>query len=177
MPPPPPVANAMHNSFSIQQQSSSSSSNRFIEHDVSTRKLRRPEFPGRNVVFNKMIAGKRRTLLLNVKPARMSVKIFFNYLLYNFFLFHAYLMNFKSTFKAVKVCPSSKETHNNIVLFWLHQRKLCPTVFFQLAALPSSSEPMIINFSKFSSNTLYGPDNHGHLYTQTSSRLPVCNDM
>ena len=35
----------------IQQQSSSSSSNRFIEHDV-TRSLRRPEFPGRNVVFN-----------------------------------------------------------------------------------------------------------------------------
>ena len=35
---------------------------------------RRPEFPGRNVVFNKTIAGRRRTLLLNVKPARMSVK-------------------------------------------------------------------------------------------------------
>ena len=32
------------------------------------------EFPGRNIVFNKTIAGKRRTLLLNVKPARMSVK-------------------------------------------------------------------------------------------------------
>ena len=28
----------------------------------------------RNVVFNKTIAGRRRTLLLNVKPARMSVK-------------------------------------------------------------------------------------------------------
>ena len=27
-----------------------------------------------NVVFNKTIAGRRRTLLLNVKPARMSVK-------------------------------------------------------------------------------------------------------
>ena len=52
----------------VQQQSSSSSSNRFIEHDVSTRKLG-------NVVFNKTIAGRRRTLLLNVKPARMSVKI------------------------------------------------------------------------------------------------------
>ena len=25
---------------------------------------RRPEFPGRNVMFNKMIAGRRRTLLL-----------------------------------------------------------------------------------------------------------------
>ena len=80
----------------LQQQGSSSSSNRFIEHDVSTRKLgpssgirpsflnrpiytytrRRPEFPGRNVVFNKTIAGRRRTLLLNVKPARMSVKTF-----------------------------------------------------------------------------------------------------
>ena len=35
---------------------------------------RRPEFPGRNVVFNKTIAGRRKTLLLNVKPARMSVK-------------------------------------------------------------------------------------------------------
>ena len=35
---------------------------------------RRPEFPGRNVVFNKTIAGRRRTLLLTVKPARMSVK-------------------------------------------------------------------------------------------------------
>ena len=45
----------------IQQQSSSSSSNRFIEHDVSIRKL------GRNVVFNKTIAGRRRTLLLDVK--------------------------------------------------------------------------------------------------------------
>ena len=27
---------------------------------------RRPEFPGRNVVFNKTIAGRRRTLLLNL---------------------------------------------------------------------------------------------------------------
>ena len=37
---------------------------------------RRFEFPGQNVVFNKTIAGRRRTLLLNVKPARMSVKNF-----------------------------------------------------------------------------------------------------
>ena len=43
----------------IQQQSSSSSSNRFIEHDVSTRKL-----GPSSVVFNKTIAGRRRTLLL-----------------------------------------------------------------------------------------------------------------
>ena len=43
-----------------QQQSSSSSSNRFIEHDVSTRKLGP--------------SSGRRTLLLTVKPARMSVK-------------------------------------------------------------------------------------------------------
>ena len=30
---------------------------------------RRPEFPGGNVMFNKTIDGRRRTLLLNVKPA------------------------------------------------------------------------------------------------------------
>ena len=65
----------------IQQQSSSSSSNRFTEHDVSTWTLgpssgirpsfiidpRRPEFPGRNVVFSKTIAGRRGTLLLKKK--------------------------------------------------------------------------------------------------------------
>ena len=53
-----------------QQQSSSSSSNRFIE----PRRFR-PGNSGllRVVVFNKTIAGRRRTLLLNVKPARMSV--------------------------------------------------------------------------------------------------------
>ena len=44
----------------------------FFEHDVSTRKL--GPSSGRNVVFKKTIAGRRRTLLLNVKPARMSVK-------------------------------------------------------------------------------------------------------
>ena len=65
----------VHKNKSMQQQSSSSSSNRFIEHNVSTRKLGpSSEFPGRNVVFNKAIAGRRRTLLLTVKPARMSVK-------------------------------------------------------------------------------------------------------
>ena len=36
--------------------------------------LRVYEFQGRNVVFNKTIAGRWRTLLLNVKSARMSVK-------------------------------------------------------------------------------------------------------
>ena len=48
------------NTLNIQQQSSSSSSNRFLltrRFDPETR-----------------IAGRRRTLLLNVKPARMSVK-------------------------------------------------------------------------------------------------------
>ena len=63
----------------IQQQISSSSSNRFIEHWQHKsingsrglfRKLGRipeegPEFPGQNVVFNKTIAGRRRTLLLS----------------------------------------------------------------------------------------------------------------
>ena len=33
---------------------------------VFQQSLRRPEFPGRNVVFNKTTAGRRRTLLLNV---------------------------------------------------------------------------------------------------------------
>ena len=61
------------NRICLQQQSSSTSSNRFIENDVSTRKLGGGG-GGRNVVFNKTIAGRRRTLLLNVKPARMSVK-------------------------------------------------------------------------------------------------------
>ena len=48
----------------IQQQSSSSSSTR-----------RRPEFPGRNVVFNKTIAGRRRTLLL--ETSLLTEKCFF----------------------------------------------------------------------------------------------------
>ena len=47
----------------IQQQSASSSSNCFIEH----------EFPGRNVVFNKTIAGRRRTLLLKMKSLASPV--------------------------------------------------------------------------------------------------------
>ena len=54
-----------NNGICLQQQSSS-------ENDVSTRKL--GGGGGRNVVFNKTIAGRRRTLLLNVKPARMSVR-------------------------------------------------------------------------------------------------------
>ena len=33
----------------------------YIQQQTDT--LRRPEFPGRNVVFNKTIAGRRRTLL------------------------------------------------------------------------------------------------------------------
>ena len=94
-------ASCRENSIDLQQQSSSSSSNRFNEHDVSTRKLGpwsigytsklskqtqlyfyiavSGEFPGRNVMFNKTIAGRRRTLLLNVKPARMSVKTVFSF--------------------------------------------------------------------------------------------------
>ena len=36
---------------------------------------RRPEFPGRNVVFNKTIAGRRRTLLLTqIKGGGPAVK-------------------------------------------------------------------------------------------------------
>ena len=45
-----------------QQQSFSSSSNNVKKAWTYTR--RRPEFPGRNDVFNKTIAGRRRTLLL-----------------------------------------------------------------------------------------------------------------
>ena len=77
------------------QQQSYSSSNHFTEHDIqpgnsgllqvyaqafykkkkNTYTQRRLKFPGRNVVFNKTIAGRRRTLsVLNVKPARLSVK-------------------------------------------------------------------------------------------------------
>ena len=44
---------------------------RRFDPETRTYTRRRPEFPGRNVVFNKTIAGRRRTLLLNVKPARI----------------------------------------------------------------------------------------------------------
>ena len=41
---------------------------------LNNKVLRLPAIVLLNTVFNKTIAGRRRTLLLNVKPARMSVK-------------------------------------------------------------------------------------------------------
>ena len=47
-----------------------------MQDKTNNRVLRLPAIVlvGRKIVFNKTIAGRRRTLLLNVKPARMSVK-------------------------------------------------------------------------------------------------------
>ena len=93
----------------IQQQSSSSSSNRFIEHDVSTRKLGPSSghdtfklskqtnlsfnvaFNGQgvDVVFNKTIAGRRRTQLLNtVFFLCWAASIFCSMRVHLFFLIH-----------------------------------------------------------------------------------------